>query len=151
MKNFETLEVGKTYKNRLGELVEIIKKSIGDLYLFLGSDDRYYTCSGNCNYWQNIESNYDLIEMIENTPKLAPNGQDVKPFNIELIDAEIKRLQELRKELDKNIEVNDNSWGNIIGVRIFGKYEKKGFRLSSKYNWEMVNDCGDLVLIPTKK
>jgi hypothetical protein len=70
---------------------------------------------------------------------------------IEEIDAEIKRLQELRKELDKNIEVSDNSWGDIIGVRTFGKYEEKGFRLSSRYNWEIVNECGDLVLVPTKK
>jgi hypothetical protein len=135
MKNFKTLEVGKTYKNRNGELRGIEFTDNG-VVPFLDNYGYWYFDNGDSV----LSNQYDLIELIED-----------KPLTICEIDVKIAELQELRKDLDKNIEVSDNSWGDIIGVRTFGKYEKKGFRLSSKYNWEMVNDCGDLVLIPTKK
>jgi hypothetical protein len=138
MKNFETLEVGKTYKNRLGELVKIDYKGHSGIYSFLGSDKRWYRNFGNYNY---SECDQDLIELIE-----------YKPLTISEIDAEIKRLQELRKELDKSVEVSNEWLGNEISVRSDGKYKNIGFWLRSTYNWGIVTDEFDcLVLIPTKK
>jgi hypothetical protein len=138
MKNFKTLEVGKTYKNQLNQLVKIVDYFGEYTYPFGGDDNNTYTLDGS--KYSNLATIEDLIELIED-----------KPLTICEIDAKIAELQELRKELDKSVEVSYNSLGYIIGVRTFGKYEEKGFRLSSTYNWEIVNDCGDLVLIPTKK
>jgi hypothetical protein len=71
---------------------------------------------------------------------------------IEEIDAEIKRLQELRKELDRSVEVSDDFFISFISTRLDGKYKNIGFWLNPTYNWELVADehkC--LVLVPTKK
>ena len=71
---------------------------------------------------------------------------------IEEIDAEIKRLQELRKELDRSVEVSNEWLGNEISVRYDCKYKNIGFWLRPTYNWEIVTDEFDcLVLVPTKK
>lgn len=147
MKNFETLEVGKSYRNRLGGLVNIINVNYSDEYHpFFGNNDRYYTPSGDY-VAAHYNDEHDLIELIEPVETIED-----KPLTISEIDAKIAELQELRKELDKSVEVSDNSWGDIISVRSYGKYKEKGFRISSRYNWEIVKDSmGELVLIPTKK
>lgn len=151
MKNFETLEVGKTYKNRRGDLVKIVEYEKGQLYQFVGDNNQYYIPSGN--YWQSLkESGHDLIELIEDVPTLAPNGQDAKPLTICEIDAKIAELQELRKELDKSVEVDDTWFDFRIQVRNAGEYSYKGFYLSRDYNWEVIKENNnDLVLVPTKK
>ena len=139
MKNFKTLEVGKTYKNQLNQLVKIVDYFGEYTYPFGGDDNNTYTLDGS--KYSNLATIEDLIELIED-----------KPLTICEIDAKIAELQELRKELDKSVEVSDNSWGDIISVRSYGKYKEKGFRISSRYNWEIVKDSmGELVLIPTKK
>lgn len=149
MKNFETLEVGKTYKNKTGKLVKIINQGKDDKYPYYSKDESY-TKTGI--YLIGFKHEQDLIELIEDMPTLDPNPQDAKPLTICEIDAKIAELQELRKELDKSVEVSDNSWGDIISVRSYGKYKEKGFRLSSRYNWQIVKDSmGELVLVPTKK
>jgi hypothetical protein len=139
MKNFETLEVGKTYKNRNGKLVKIVKENKGDEFPFLGDDINTFTLGGS--KYLNYEHEEDLIELIED-----------KQLTICEIDAKIAELQELRKELDKSVEVSNEWLGNEISVRYDGKYKNIGFWLRSTYNWGIVTDEFDcLVLIPTKK
>ena len=146
MKNFETLQVGKTYKNRKGELITIINKvEIDNICPFDSSEGRSYTNEGKRNTRK--DSDYDLIELIE-----PVETTEDKPLTICEIDAEIKRLQQLRKELDKSVEVSNEWLGNEISVRSDGKYKNIGFWLRSTYNWGIVTDEFDcLVLIPTKK
>jgi hypothetical protein len=139
MKNFKTLEVGKTYKNKLNQLVKIVDYFGEDTYPFGGDDNNTYTLDGS--KYSNLATIEDLIELIED-----------KHLTIEEIDAEIKRLQELRKELDKSVEVSNEWLDNEIRVRSDGKYKNIGFWLNPTYNWELVADehkC--LVLVPTKK
>jgi hypothetical protein len=146
MKNFETLQVGKTYKNRKGELITIINKvEIDNICPFDSSEGRSYTNEGKRNTRK--DSDYDLIELIE-----PVETTEDKPLTICEIDAEIKRLQELRKELDKSVEVSNEWLDNEIRVRLDGKYKNIGFWLNPTYNWELVADehkC--LVLVPTNK
>ena len=140
MKNFETLEVGKTYKNRNGELVKIIKKKYDDKYPYYGDNNYDYTLKGF--YWDDeLEDQEDLIELIEN-----------KPLTICEIDAKIAELQELRKELDKSVEVSDNSWQYLIDIRVEGEYAYKAFVLHRSYKWELLIDSFNIsILVPTKK
>jgi hypothetical protein len=67
VKNFETLEVGKTYKNRKGDLVKIVVFDYSDLEYPYGDDDCYsYTPEG---YWTtgSNETENDLVELIIDT------------------------------------------------------------------------------------
>ena len=139
MKNFKTLEVGKTYKNKLNQLVKIVDYFGEDTYPFGGDDNNTYTPDGS--KYSNLATIEDLIELTED-----------KPLTICEIDAKIAELQELRKELDKSVEVSNEWLGNEISVRYDGKYKNIGFWLRSTYNWGIVTDEFDcLVLIPTKK
>jgi hypothetical protein len=50
---------------------------------------------------------------------------------------------------DIKYEINDNT---LLAVRVRGEYRDKGFYLNDKYNWEIVKDSlNQLVLIPTQK
>lgn len=40
---------------------------------------------------------------------------------------------------------------NFIQVRLGGKFKNKALYLGYRYNWELINDDGDLILLPTKK
>lgn len=65
------LEVGKRYKNRLGEIVTIVSKGVDDLlFPFAGNNGIDYTQGGK--YWQHLESSNDLIEECVE-PKQSPN------------------------------------------------------------------------------
>ena len=153
MKNFETLEVDKTYKNRIGGLIKIIKIDYNDPYHpFFGDNDRYYTPYGNYVVNDATPHELDLIELIEDKLTIERDGQDAKPLTIDEINAIIAELEELRKELDKSVEVGDDFFSSFISTRLDGKYKNIGFWLNPTYNWELVADehkC--LVLVPTKK
>lgn len=77
MKNFERLEVGKSYRNRLGETVLIVDEDNRVRYPFNDSNGDNYTASGvyNSNLHPN---NYDLVELItisekhEGQPTVGP-------------------------------------------------------------------------------
>jgi hypothetical protein len=50
---------------------------------------------------------------------------------------------------DIKYEINDNT---LLAVRVRGEYRDKGFYLNDYYNWEIVKDSlNQLVLIPTRK
>jgi hypothetical protein len=50
---------------------------------------------------------------------------------------------------DIKYEINDN---DLLAVRVRGEYRDKGFYLNDVYNWEIVKDSlNQLVLIPTRK
>jgi hypothetical protein len=50
---------------------------------------------------------------------------------------------------DIKYEINGN---DLLAVRVNGEYRDKGFYLNDKYNWEIVKDSFDrLVLVPTRK
>ncbi|MEK6860342.1 MAG: hypothetical protein AABY07_00085 [Nanoarchaeota archaeon] len=52
------------------------------------------------------------------------------------------------QELSKSAGFEDNQF---IQVRNGGAFAYKGLFLSSQYNWELIEDSGNLCLIPTKK
>lgn len=76
-----------------------------------------------------------------------------------------KEIEKLEKEDSKYLDLSSNygwslgcNWEDSvlehtdIGIRIGGKYENKGFILTNRYNWEIINDDFDfIVLLPTKK
>jgi hypothetical protein len=65
-KNFETLEVGKSYKNGAGLIVKIIKFEIeynGDEWPYCGDDLSFYRKDGL--YDNENPSSRDLVELIE--------------------------------------------------------------------------------------
>jgi hypothetical protein len=150
MKNFETLEVGKTYRNRRGELIKIIGKTESVIYPFVSEFKDEYMSNGGYNMTFE-DSTHNLIELIEKT-QTNNEAKMEKIQTIEEIDAKIAELQELRKELDKSVEVSDKWFVFRIQVRNNGEYSYKGFYLSRDYNWEIIKENdNDLVLVPTKK
>ena len=54
------LEVGKKYKNRIGEIVEIVNKTVCEIYCYKSSGGDTYTESGNV--WWYCTSGHDLME-----------------------------------------------------------------------------------------
>lgn len=66
MKNFETLEVGKTYRDRLNNLVMIISNDRHHTYPFNGNNKVSYTIFGSED-GSHMASPNDLIELIDET------------------------------------------------------------------------------------
>ena len=65
------LEVGKTYRNRMGEEVRIVKKDNGkDKYPYIGDDNEWYAENGRYFYYLELKNNpYDLIGEVEKEEK----------------------------------------------------------------------------------
>jgi len=63
-KNFDTLEVGKRYRARNGEIVEIVILFNVDRWPFSADDGCGYTPEGRW-YDSTTKSSYDLIELVE--------------------------------------------------------------------------------------
>lgn len=61
-KNFTTLEVGASYKNRRGDIVKIIGTQQHDSYVFMGDSGAIFTRSGS--YFNFDTSDYDLVEKV---------------------------------------------------------------------------------------
>ena len=62
------LEVGKTYRNREGEKVKIVRKDDGVAYPYTGDDDEWYAENGQWSY-DSEEDPYDLIEEVKKERK----------------------------------------------------------------------------------
>jgi hypothetical protein len=64
------LEVGKTYRNRRGEKVTIVKKYDWDRYphRYLGDDNEWYAENGKFDYYFE-DTPIDLIEEVEKEEK----------------------------------------------------------------------------------
>ena len=80
------LEVGKTYRNRKGEEVKIVRK-IDSIWAFVGDNEESYNEQGR-NYSANWSSPYDLIEEVEEVPETRhtfdiPDG--VKKVTVEQV------------------------------------------------------------------
>ena len=76
------LEVGKKYKRRDGEIVEIFEKSVGANYPFCSDRGHYYTEGGNYWFSGRLDS-YDLVEeYIEPQKASEQKDQGEKTFNI---------------------------------------------------------------------
>lgn len=54
------LSVGKIYRNRLGEGVEITEKCVLTTHAYFGSDGNYYRYNGQMKFF--TESDLDLVE-----------------------------------------------------------------------------------------
>ena len=65
------LEVGKTYRNRMGEEVRIVKKDDGKgKYPYIGDDNEWYAENGRYFYYLELKNNpYDLIGEVEKEKK----------------------------------------------------------------------------------
>jgi hypothetical protein len=73
MKNFETLEVGKTYRDRLGNLVKITGTDNHHTYPFDGDNGVSYMLNG-FEDGSTIPSPNDLIELVE-IKRVQPNPE----------------------------------------------------------------------------
>ncbi len=90
-KNFKTLEVGKTYRRRDGEVVKISTKTTDEIYPFICSRRLNYTSSGH--FWESMKKYYaDLIELVEE-PKQTNSSPDYELFE------EIERLEGINQFL----------------------------------------------------
>ena len=109
------LQVGKTYRNRKGEEVKIIKNENGGEYIYKGSNSQWYTESGRFNC-QSQESPYDLIEEVPSEPTRhtfdIPDG--VKKVTVEQVGNRIvvEMMPEERKE-PKPGDVMVNKYGDV--------------------------------------
>ena len=89
-KNFVTLEVGKTYKNRRGEFVTIVSVLTGEPYPYQG--DNHWSFMKNGNWWRGPETNdEDLIELVEE--KIYEDSPET--FDLICIENEIKLVDGL--------------------------------------------------------
>ena len=119
MKNFETLEVGKTYKNGHGKSVKIIDYDDSTKYQFLGDNEFSYTNNG-IFYLCGIYNKQNLIELIEDEPTAT---EPTKPDRSDSISALVEFL---------------NEYENDVYVEIF----KNGTYVLE----EMKNSCYDIVI-----
>lgn len=102
MKNFKKLEVGKSYRNRSGFVVQITEDD-KTIYGFHGNDYGWYHSSGRYNI-KGLKSPRDLVELIEEKPKpsrLALYGRLIqKKFVLYQIAVE-------RGNLDRSLLIQD--------------------------------------------
>ena len=86
-KNFKTLEVSRSYKNRTGQVILITGENGNLVYSFDGDDGEIYTSYGDFNL--GYQSDCDLIELIE---EKEMNNQE--------------RAEELIKPIEKDVVKN---------------------------------------------
>jgi hypothetical protein len=105
MKNFETLEVGKTYKNRLGELVKITNfKETNILYKFIDENGKTYMDDGLT--FRHKYDGCDLIELIENKFKIELRKDLIKSATQCLAKTQTNNeLKTEKKQTDRKIRV----------------------------------------------
>ena len=108
------LQVGKTYRNRKGEEVKIVKNENGGEYIYKGSNSQWYTEGGRFNC-QSQESPYDLIEEVPEPTRhtfAIPDG--VKKVTVEQHGNRIvvEMVPEERKE-PKPGDVLVNTGGSV--------------------------------------
>jgi FtsZ-binding cell division protein ZapB len=84
-KNFETLEVGRRYRNRKGDVVKIVRDDGHENYPFDDEDEKSYTPEGNVWCWKGPEHN--LIKLLPEEPTRS-----------------LAELEAKREELDREIE-----------------------------------------------
>lgn len=65
-KNFETLEIGKTYLNRKGDKVHIVKRTDPHTLTYMGQDCEVYMYNGK--YLWSTQDDRDLISLVEESP-----------------------------------------------------------------------------------
>src|SRR5690554_5612076 len=118
------LEVGKTYRNRNGEEVKIVKNNGRGEYPYEGSDDEWYTENGRFDLHV-AESSHDLIEEIPSETRHTfdiPDG--VKKVTVEQVGNRI--VVEMVPEEAKGPKPGDvmiSDWG---AVYIFKSDRYKG-------------------------
>lgn len=143
-RNFETLELGKIYRAENGMIGKVVEIQMNNEYPVIVEfkDGLFYTYLIDGYLLSSKRKNdLNLIECLDNPTETK-----------ESIEAEIYRLQEKLRELDKSVNVDKNWFDSYIQVRGGGEYENKGFYLNSTVNWEIVTDSQEIqVLVPTKK
>lgn len=105
------LQVGKTYRNRKGQEVKIVRYDGHPEFPYLGSNDKWYTKSGNFWYSEHPE---DLIEEVPEIRHTFTIANGVKTMTIEQVGNRIimDMISEERKE-PKPGDVMINHMGNI--------------------------------------
>ena len=124
------LEVGKTYRNRKGEVVKIIETN-DSIWPFVGDNEESYNEQGRY-YSANWSSPYDLIEEVEELPETShtfdiPDG--VKKVTVEQVGNRIvvEMVPEERRE-PKPGDVMINKYGSVYILKsIVGKVTHKYF------------------------
>lgn len=112
-----------------------------------------------CDEWQGKLKSFGYRNPLENYIDLT--YEEVNEMFFASNDKQKSILSKYLKQDDGSVDVTKfNVNGNgfyvnnhyIIRDREIGKYKRKSFLLSSKYNWEIKEDeIGELCLIPTKK
>ena len=105
------LQVGKTYRNRKGKAVKIIKNENGGEYIYKGSNGQWYTESGRFDC-QSRESPFDLIEEVPETSHTFDIPDGVKKVTVEQVGNRIVVEMVPEKE-PKPGDVMINRFGSV--------------------------------------
>jgi len=99
MKKEVKLEVGKSYRNRMGTVVKIVSKNEGPLdhYPYVSDKGEYFKSNGNNFIYENLE---DLIEEVVSEPIRAINKDETwLNTHYEVVAAMEQALSEGHKKL----------------------------------------------------
>ena len=153
------LEVGKTYRNRNGDLVTIRHFFEGDIHPFIGSDGHRYNEDG-WFYDQGQQSNYDLIKEdlpmpSERAQQIVDAVQSVAGFCPPQVFGQPTKDVEILKEGGTQFETGAVRSGDAntvmyqlispIGLRRLAETMKEGFDKYGAYNWERGMPIGDIL------
>lgn len=107
--------------------------------------------------WEdNSEANYTKNELEANLRGnsfviIPPKTKDQLLAQIAELQKQVEEIE--KKEEEKYVKIKDHSFINMYSTpRSCGQFKNKGYYLSSSYNWEIIKDSTEtLVLVPTKK
>jgi hypothetical protein len=145
LSQLEGILKGETIKQNNMKTNTISRTDLGEIYDIA------------CNTWKTKLEKLALRNPFSDTIELTQSEvdemfmaatSDQRPVLVNIF-GEQSNYVDLTELDDIKYEINDNT---ILAVRVNGEYRDKGFYLDGKYNWEIVKDNLDqLVLIPTRK
>jgi hypothetical protein len=145
LSQLEEILKGETLKQNNMKTNTISRTDLGEIYDIA------------CNTWKTKLEKLALRNPFSDTIELTQSELD-EMFKAATLDqrpvlvnifGEQSNSVDLTDLDDIKYEINDNT---LLAVRVAGEYRDKGFYLNGKYNWEIVKDNLDqLVLIPTRK
>jgi len=111
------LEVGKTYRNRNGEEVKIVRK-IDSIWAFVGDNEESYNEQGRY-YSANWSSPYDLIEEVPETRHTFDIPDGVKKVTVKQVGNKIvlETVPDVKEPKPGDVMIND--FGSVYIFKAF--------------------------------
>ena len=145
LSQLEGILKGETLKQNNMKTNSISRTDLGNIYDIA------------CNTWKTKLEKLALRNPFSDTIELTQSEvdemfkaatSDQRPVLVNIFGEQSNSV-DLTELDDIKYEINDNT---LLAVRENGEYKNRGFFLNEKYNWEIVKDSFNrLVLIPTKK